>query len=185
MPETVNGPEDGLEWDAVNWAVHEQNVARLRQRIFTAARDGDWPKVRNLQRMMLRSWSNTLVNRQRAADDPAQRWPPHGRDRPGRRARRPGQDGDGGAGAPHGQVLGAGAGAAGVYSQGQWKAETTRYPDGSRKLRGRAGRVRFRNLLSRSRTRFIRCPGSGCGCCSSGSWPAGWRSAARAARWAR
>jgi len=63
---------------------------------------------------------------QRAAGDPAQRWPPHGRDRPGRRAERPGQDGDGGAGAPHGQVLGAGAGAAGVYSQGQWKAETTR-----------------------------------------------------------
>ena len=51
MPETVNGPEGGSEWDVINWAVHEQNVARLRQRIFTAARDGDWPKVRNLQRM--------------------------------------------------------------------------------------------------------------------------------------
>jgi RNA-directed DNA polymerase len=62
MPETVNGPEGGLEWDAVNWAVHEQNVARLRQRIFKATRDGDWPKVRNLQKMMLRSWSNTLVS---------------------------------------------------------------------------------------------------------------------------
>src|ERR1700745_2080873 len=62
MPETVNGPEEGSGWDAVNWAVHEQNVARLRQRIFTAARDGDWPQVRNLQKMMLRSWSNTLVS---------------------------------------------------------------------------------------------------------------------------
>src|SRR5712691_8373275 len=62
MPETVNGPEGVSEWDVINWAVHEQNVARLRQRIFTAARDGDWPKVRNLQRMMLRSWSNTLVS---------------------------------------------------------------------------------------------------------------------------
>jgi RNA-directed DNA polymerase len=62
MPETVNGPEDGLEWNAVNWAVHEQNVARLRRRIFTAVRDGDWPKVRNMQKMMLRSWSNTLVS---------------------------------------------------------------------------------------------------------------------------
>ena len=61
MPETVNGPEDVSGWDVVNWTVHEQNVARLRQRIFTAARDGDWPKARNLQRMMLRSWSNTLV----------------------------------------------------------------------------------------------------------------------------
>jgi RNA-directed DNA polymerase len=62
VPETVNGPEDGLEWDAVNWAVHEQNVARLRQRIFTAVRDGDLAKARNLQKLMLRSWSNTLVS---------------------------------------------------------------------------------------------------------------------------
>jgi hypothetical protein len=51
MPETVNGPEDASEWDVINWTVHEQNVARLRQRIFTAARDGDWPKARNLQKM--------------------------------------------------------------------------------------------------------------------------------------
>jgi RNA-directed DNA polymerase len=62
VPETVNGPEDGLEWDAVNWRVHEQNVVRLRQRIFTAVRDGDLAKVRNLQKLMLRSWSNTLVS---------------------------------------------------------------------------------------------------------------------------
>ena len=62
MPETVNGPDDGLEWDAINWALHEQNVVRLRRRIFTAARDGDLAKVRNLQKIMLRSWSNTLVS---------------------------------------------------------------------------------------------------------------------------
>jgi hypothetical protein len=62
MPAMVNGPEGVLEWDAVNWRVHEKNVARLRQRIFTAVRDGDWPQVRNLQKMMLRSWSNTLVS---------------------------------------------------------------------------------------------------------------------------
>ncbi len=58
----VNGPEDVSDWDAVNWRVHEQNVVRLRRRIFKAAREGDWPKVRNLQEMMLRSWSNTLVS---------------------------------------------------------------------------------------------------------------------------
>jgi hypothetical protein len=28
MPETVNGPEGGLERDAVNWPAHDQNVAR-------------------------------------------------------------------------------------------------------------------------------------------------------------
>jgi RNA-directed DNA polymerase len=62
VPGTVNGPEDGLTWVAVDWAVHEQNVARLRRRIFTAARDCDWPKARSLQKLMLRSWSNTLVS---------------------------------------------------------------------------------------------------------------------------
>src|SRR6476620_7813619 len=60
---TVNGPEDEiLDWDAINWRHHEDNVRRLRQRIFTATRNGDWPKVRNLQKLMLRSRSNTLVS---------------------------------------------------------------------------------------------------------------------------
>src|SRR5215471_11309743 len=62
MPVTVNGPDGGSEWDVISWAVHEQNVARLRRRIFKAVRDGDWPRARNLQKMMLRSWSNTLVS---------------------------------------------------------------------------------------------------------------------------
>jgi RNA-directed DNA polymerase len=50
------------QWDAINWRLHEDNVRRLRGRIFKATQDGDWPKVRNLQKMMLRSWSNTLVS---------------------------------------------------------------------------------------------------------------------------
>jgi RNA-directed DNA polymerase len=59
----VNGPEDSvLDWDSINWRTHEDNVRRLRARIFTAAREQDLKKVRNLQKMMLRSWSNTLVS---------------------------------------------------------------------------------------------------------------------------
>jgi RNA-directed DNA polymerase len=59
----VNGPQDTiLDWDAINWPLHEDNVRRLRGRIFTATKEGDWPQVRNLQKMMLRSWSNTLVS---------------------------------------------------------------------------------------------------------------------------
>ena len=34
----VNGPEDVLDWDAIDWRTHEDNVARLRRRIFTATR---------------------------------------------------------------------------------------------------------------------------------------------------
>jgi RNA-directed DNA polymerase len=59
----VNGPEDvTLDWDGIDWRVHEQNVIRLRRRIFTATREQDWATVRSLQKLMLRSWSNTLVS---------------------------------------------------------------------------------------------------------------------------
>ena len=48
----VNGPAgDALCWDAIDWRFHEDNVRRLRQRIFTAARDGDLGKLRNLQKL--------------------------------------------------------------------------------------------------------------------------------------
>ena len=64
---SVNGPEglppfDGDAWDCVDWRYHEEQVRRLRGRIFKAVQEGDWPLVRNLQKLMLRSWSNTLVS---------------------------------------------------------------------------------------------------------------------------
>ena len=60
---TVNGTEDvTLVWDAIDWRHHEDNVRRLRRRIFKAAQDGDLARVRSLQKMLLRSWSNTLVS---------------------------------------------------------------------------------------------------------------------------
>jgi RNA-directed DNA polymerase len=59
----VNGPEDvATDWDAIDWRAHEEDVRRLRQRIFKATRDGDLKRVRNLQKLMLRSRSNTLVS---------------------------------------------------------------------------------------------------------------------------
>src|SRR5512132_2471086 len=64
----ANGPEGLLPaltaagWDSIDWRRHEEEVRRLRSRIFKAVREGDWPKVRNLQKLMLRSWSNTLVS---------------------------------------------------------------------------------------------------------------------------
>jgi RNA-directed DNA polymerase len=58
----VNGPEDVPDWDAIDWRAHEDNVVRLRRRIFKATREQDWAKVRSLQKMMLRSLSNTLVS---------------------------------------------------------------------------------------------------------------------------
>jgi RNA-directed DNA polymerase len=63
----VNGPEDQprdapVRWDRIDWRAQEGQVRRLRQRIFTAAQEQDWPKVRNLQKLMLRSRANTLVS---------------------------------------------------------------------------------------------------------------------------
>src|ERR1700751_2549917 len=59
----ANGPEDVPSgWDAVDWRAAEENVRRLRQRIFTASQAGDLRRVRNLQKLLLRSRSNALVS---------------------------------------------------------------------------------------------------------------------------
>src|SRR6266542_1292107 len=70
----VNGPkDDALDWDAVDWRRVEGDARRLRQRIFTASRDGDLRKVRNLQKLMLRSRSNALVAVRRVTEQNAGR----------------------------------------------------------------------------------------------------------------
>jgi RNA-directed DNA polymerase len=66
---TVNGPEgDVLDWDAVEWRRVEGDVRRLRQRIFTATQAGDLKKVRNLQKLMLRSRANALLSVRRVTE---------------------------------------------------------------------------------------------------------------------
>ncbi len=68
MDTSVNGPAglrsvfDGDAWDQVDWREHELRVRRLRGRIFKAVKGGDLATARNLQKLMLRSWSNTLIS---------------------------------------------------------------------------------------------------------------------------
>jgi RNA-directed DNA polymerase len=65
----VNGPEDALsDWHQVDWRQAEREVRRLRQRIFTAAKAEDLPRVRRLQRLMLRSRANALVSVRRVTE---------------------------------------------------------------------------------------------------------------------
>jgi RNA-directed DNA polymerase len=72
----VNGPEDEvLDWDAIDWCTQEDNVERLRQRIFKATRDGDLKQVRNLQKLMLRSRANTLMSVRQVTQRNAGRMP--------------------------------------------------------------------------------------------------------------
>lgn len=65
----VNGPEDApFDWHAIDWRRVEDDVRRLRQRIFTASKAGDLKKVRNLQKLMLRSRANTLLSVRRVTE---------------------------------------------------------------------------------------------------------------------
>jgi RNA-directed DNA polymerase len=65
----VNGPEDEPSgWHEVDWRVAEENVRRLRQRIFTASQAGDLKKVRSLQKLMPRSRPDALVSVRRVTE---------------------------------------------------------------------------------------------------------------------
>jgi RNA-directed DNA polymerase len=53
--DAVNGPEELLDWEAIDWRHQERQVQRLRQRIFKATQAGEYKQVRNLQKLMVRS----------------------------------------------------------------------------------------------------------------------------------
>lgn len=129
LDEVANGPEDAvLDWDAVNWRTVEDDVRRLRQRIFTASKAGDLKRVRNLQKLMLRSRANTLHGVRRVTELNA-----------GRRAA--GVDGQvaltpqdkgrfGRLGAASPRLVDAGAGAARVHPQEQRETARAGYTRG-------------------------------------------------------
>jgi RNA-directed DNA polymerase len=64
----VNGPKDAQDWYGIDWDQAERDVRRLRQRIFAASQAGDLKKVRNLQRLMLRSRANALISVRRVTE---------------------------------------------------------------------------------------------------------------------
>ena len=57
------------DWRTTNWAKVQRDVFRLQKRIYRAARRGDWKQVRNLQRLMQRSWSARLLAVRRVTQD--------------------------------------------------------------------------------------------------------------------
>jgi RNA-directed DNA polymerase len=65
----VSGPEDEIvDWRRIDWRRVEDQVRRLRQRIFTASKAGDLARVRRLQWLMLRSRANTLLSVRRVTE---------------------------------------------------------------------------------------------------------------------
>lgn len=75
--EVVNGPEgEPVDWQSIDWRRVEGDVERLRQRIFAASRAGDLAKVRDLQKLMLRSRANALLSVRRVTEVNAGRMTP-------------------------------------------------------------------------------------------------------------
>ena len=63
-------------WKTLPWEQFQRNVYRLQQRIYQATRRGDWKRVHNLQRLLLRSWSaRCLAVRQVTQDNRGKRTP--------------------------------------------------------------------------------------------------------------
>jgi RNA-directed DNA polymerase len=58
----ANGTKGRTDWNTIDWTKANRLVRNLRQRIFRATREGDWTKVRSLQKLMLRSYANTLMS---------------------------------------------------------------------------------------------------------------------------
>src|SRR5438309_9982413 len=58
---TAQSPDATL-WTQINWASASAEVQRLQQRIFRAAKQGQWRKVRDLQKLLLRNHSNLVLS---------------------------------------------------------------------------------------------------------------------------
>jgi RNA-directed DNA polymerase len=59
---SANGTEKQTNWNAIDWRKANRTVRNLRHRIFRATQEGNLKKVRSLQRLMLKSYSNRQVS---------------------------------------------------------------------------------------------------------------------------
>ena len=58
----ANGTKKQTDWNAINWRKANRTVRTLRHRIFRATQEGNLKKVRSLQKLMLKSYSNRVVS---------------------------------------------------------------------------------------------------------------------------
>ena len=58
----VNGLRPPTNWQQVNWRQINRLVKNLRGRIFRATQAGEYNRVRNLQKLLLRSYANRLLS---------------------------------------------------------------------------------------------------------------------------
>jgi len=50
-----------VDWDIIRWDIQKRHVRRLQERIFRVTRNKDWAKVKNLQKLLVRSYSARLL----------------------------------------------------------------------------------------------------------------------------
>ncbi|MBW4640715.1 MAG: reverse transcriptase N-terminal domain-containing protein [Gloeocapsa sp. UFS-A4-WI-NPMV-4B04] len=58
----ANVTERTTEWNNVSWRKANSVVRNLRLRIFRATKQGNLKKVRSLQKLLMRNYSNTLLS---------------------------------------------------------------------------------------------------------------------------
>lgn len=65
---TIRNP-NGLNWHAIDWRDANQRVNNLRQRIYRASVEGNMKRIRNLQKLMIRSFANKVVSIRRVTQE--------------------------------------------------------------------------------------------------------------------
>jgi RNA-directed DNA polymerase len=72
----ANGPAGPTDWHTVNWRRADRIVHNLRRRIFRAAQANDQRRVRSLQKLMLRCYSNIVLSVRRVTQVNAGKYTP-------------------------------------------------------------------------------------------------------------
>ncbi len=58
-----------VDWDCIQWDILRRHVRKLQERIFRATRNKEWAKVKNLQKLLVRSHSARLLSVRRVTQE--------------------------------------------------------------------------------------------------------------------
>ena len=61
MSKIIEQTNGHTTWDSINWDKVRRYVRRIQERIFWVTRDKDWAKVKNLQKLLVRSQCARLI----------------------------------------------------------------------------------------------------------------------------
>ncbi|GET44497.1 reverse transcriptase N-terminal domain-containing protein [Microseira wollei] len=64
-----DSPQNTQGWKRINWRQVEGYVFKLQKRIYAASRCGDVKRVRQLQKTLMKSWSNRVLAVRKVTQD--------------------------------------------------------------------------------------------------------------------